>query len=336
MSLASTYSSHVNITQGAIMSSTAIYASEKVLPYVYICIHKVTKHYYIGSRTSSQLKYPSNIDLPKYKTSSKIVKPIFEEFDWYIIAEFFEGNHAYEFEQEFIKKSWGDPLLLNRHYENVIISNPGQTIISREKARQRMLSDANPGKNQSAESINKIKITMNDLMKSMTSEERSKKYGTFGEDNPFYGKKHPPEVQKALNEKISKTLRKNKSIWMHNEFGVNARIKEEMINEAYAQGYVKGYAPGTANVNRKGIKLKTWKGRFKLINNGIIAKKIGINEEVPDGWVLGGIKGRKHKPRVDTEPTMVITDGVSTRRIKISEQIPDGWRRGRHYSPTKQ
>ena len=66
------------------------------------------------------------------------------------------------------------------------------------------------------------------------------------------------------------------------------------------------------------------------------SREFNINEEVPEGWAIGGIKGRKHKPRVDTEPTMVITDGVSTRRIKISEQIPDGWRRGRHYSPTKQ
>ena len=156
-----------------------------------------------------------------------------------------------------------------------------------------------------------------------------------GKDNHRYGKKHTPEVQKIISEKISKTWRKNKSIWMHNEYGVNARIKQEMINEAYAQGYVKGYAPGTANVNRKGIKLKSWKGKSKYINNGVITKKIPVDAEVPDGWVLGGIKGRKHKPRVDTEPTIVITDGISTRRIKISEQIPDGWRRGRHYSPNK-
>lgn len=336
MSLASTYSSHVNITQGAIMSSTAIYASEKVLPYVYICIHKVTKHYYIGSRTNSQLKYPSHIDLPKYKTSSKIVKPIFEEFDWYIIAEFFDRSHAIRLEQDLIKESWGDPLLLNRHYDNGNISNPGQTMISREKARQRMLSDANPGKNKSDESINKMKITINDLMKSMTSEERSKKYGLFGEDNPFYGKKHTKKSRLKMSISIRSSRCSRNTIWMHNEYGVNARIKEEMINEAYAQGYVKGYAPGTANVNRKGIKLKSWKGKSKVINNGVITKKIPVDAEVPEGWAIGGIKGRKHKPRVDTEPTMVITDGVSTRRIKISQQIPDGWRRGRHYSPTKQ
>ena len=72
--------------------------------------------------------------------------------------------------------------------------------------------------------------------------------------------------------------------------------------------------------------------RLKIV---YFSREFNINEEVPDGWVLGGIKGRKHKPRVDTEPTIVITDGISTRRIKISEQIPDGWRRGRHYSPNK-
>lgn len=90
-----------------------IYTSEKVMPYVYMCIHRVTGEFYIGSRTSSQQKLPSHLDLPKYKTSSKRVKPRFDEFDWFIIAEFFDTTSAYDTEQLLINDTWDNPLSLN-------------------------------------------------------------------------------------------------------------------------------------------------------------------------------------------------------------------------------
>lgn len=75
--------------------------------------HRLTKQFYIGYREKNTV--PSDQDLVKYRTSSKIVKPAFDQFDWIIVAEFFNGNDAYAFEQELINTYWGNPLLLNKH-----------------------------------------------------------------------------------------------------------------------------------------------------------------------------------------------------------------------------
>lgn len=90
--------------------------SSKVMPYVYMCIHKTTNQFYIGSRASKSQKLPSHLDFPKYQTSSKYVKPIFEEFYWFIVAEFFNSIDAYDFEQELIKENFDNKLIINCHY----------------------------------------------------------------------------------------------------------------------------------------------------------------------------------------------------------------------------
>jgi hypothetical protein len=53
----------------------------------------------------------------KYFTSSKYVKNNFLDFDIQIVAYFVDQLSAFEFENELIKEHWGDPLLLNRHYQ---------------------------------------------------------------------------------------------------------------------------------------------------------------------------------------------------------------------------
>jgi hypothetical protein len=96
------------------VASMNIYHSTKTLPYVYYCEHKVTGEFYIGSRWAN--KQPSSIDFgTTYKTSSKVVKPRFDEFKWHIVAEFFNPDHALEFEHQLIWENWGDGLLLNKH-----------------------------------------------------------------------------------------------------------------------------------------------------------------------------------------------------------------------------
>lgn len=74
----------------------------------------ITGEIYIGFRKAN--KHPSHIDLPIYKTSSKIVKPRFNEFIRTIIAEFFRAEDAYDYEQLLIYEEWGNPLLLNKQH----------------------------------------------------------------------------------------------------------------------------------------------------------------------------------------------------------------------------
>lgn len=93
--------------------SMNIYPSTQVRPYVYFGIDSVTGEFYIGYREANST--PSHIDLFKYRTSSKIVNPKFDQFNWVVAAEFFTGDDAYDFEQQLIFENWNNPLLLNRH-----------------------------------------------------------------------------------------------------------------------------------------------------------------------------------------------------------------------------
>lgn len=81
------------------------------LPYVYICTHKQTGQFYIGYREANKL--PAGQDLPKYKTSSKVVRQNFDDYSWSIVAEFVNGDDAYDNEQRLIFEAWNDTLLIN-------------------------------------------------------------------------------------------------------------------------------------------------------------------------------------------------------------------------------
>jgi hypothetical protein len=96
--------------------------SPRILPYVYQGIHKSTGEIYFGYREwNVKLNRPSYIDLVVYKTSSKIVNPKFDELEWHIVAECFDGAFAYNLEQQLIWENWNNPLLLNKvcHYNNI-------------------------------------------------------------------------------------------------------------------------------------------------------------------------------------------------------------------------
>lgn len=89
-----------------------IYTSTRVMPYVYKLTHSLSGHFYIGYRKANKL--PSDQDIIVYKSSSKLVKSMeFENFKWEIIAEFFNEDYAYDFEQQMIFESLENNLCLN-------------------------------------------------------------------------------------------------------------------------------------------------------------------------------------------------------------------------------
>lgn len=147
------------------MSSIDIYTSSKVHPYVYLLTHPITGEFYIGVRSAN--KIPSNLDLPIYKTSSSYVKPRFDEFEWIIIAEFFNKEDAYDFEQQMISESWGNPLLLNKacHHGNLArfsVSGMKHSEKTKQKLREaRAKQPPPPGgwpKGPTPDAIEKIKL----------------------------------------------------------------------------------------------------------------------------------------------------------------------------------
>lgn len=92
-----------------------IYSSQKALPYVYKCTEIGTGRFYIGYRFKNTL--PSTEDFGKhYFTSNEYVKNNFGNFEWEIIAEFFDRKSAFAFETQLIKETKSDKQInLDKH-----------------------------------------------------------------------------------------------------------------------------------------------------------------------------------------------------------------------------
>lgn len=87
--------------------------SSQAKPYVYQLIHKETGDFYFGSRYAN--KVPAEDDLGiNYFTSSKSVKPRFNEFDTFILGEFDDVSETLQFENNLIRYYWKTPKLLNK------------------------------------------------------------------------------------------------------------------------------------------------------------------------------------------------------------------------------
>lgn len=134
--------------------------SSKSMPYVYMCIHKETKKFYIGYRCANTIhNRPSHLDLPKYKSSNPEIKKNFNEYDWFIVAEFFHSDSAYDYEQQLIHDNWYNPLLMNKscfylkkRFKPTVLTEDHKRAISiaqskpKTEIHRKKLSDANKGK----------------------------------------------------------------------------------------------------------------------------------------------------------------------------------------------
>lgn len=92
-----------------------------ILPYVYMLTHKTTGRFYYGYRYKNvKLGKSSTEDLGTtyFTSSSRINKDNFLEFNVVIVAEFFNKQDAYWHEQQLIKDSKKNVLLLNKHYQD--------------------------------------------------------------------------------------------------------------------------------------------------------------------------------------------------------------------------
>ena len=156
-------------------------------PYVYICTHKVTGQIYIGARCAN--KVPAHQDLGTYYfTSSKLVNPRFDEFDWEII---FEGSReeVFQLEAELIDEHWRQPYLLNKQNGGVKFNTVGKCHSEETKSK---MSKSHKGENNPFYGKTHSEETKSKMSKSHK-----------GENNPFYGK--------TLSESHKQKLRKPKS-----------------------------------------------------------------------------------------------------------------------------
>lgn len=200
-------------------------------PYVYKCEHKETGQIYYGFRSNATAQLNDSLeDLKKYKTSSKIVRPIFDEFNISIIREF-EGEEAsklaYALEQDLIKTQWetSKELSLNGHYDRsgehkwnnagksrteetkskIALGRTGKTHTEETKKKCSMAKIGVPsafkGKTHSYESNEKNRLAH--LGKNPFSEEQiaQMRIDRAGEGNAMFGKTHSHETRNKISER---------------------------------------------------------------------------------------------------------------------------------------
>lgn len=172
------------------MDENSVLASgDRPLPYVYLLTHRETGKFYFGSRHKNvDFGRKSEDDLGFfYKSSSKIVKPHFDEYDAVVLAEFFNTEDAMRFEHQLIKKEWGNPMLINRA---VVISDDYVKMINPMKGRKlsaeqkKKIGDGNRGKRVSELTRQKLSSAMKG--KSVTWSEGAKiRYKEYRKSTPL-------------------------------------------------------------------------------------------------------------------------------------------------------
>ena len=172
-----------------------------IYPYVYVCTHKITNQIYIGARCANHV--PAHQDLGTYYfTSSKNVKPIFNEFDWEII---FEGTReeVFQLESDLIRQHWRQPYLLNKNCGGEKFNCTHHSNETKQKMSESKKGEKCYLYNKKKENHPKYNKNSSNETKQKMSE--SKK----GENNPLFGK-IPWNKGKSKSEEHKQKLKKPK------------------------------------------------------------------------------------------------------------------------------
>lgn len=185
------------------------YKSTKSMPYVYMGTHRITNEIYIGYREKhTQNNVPSSDDLGnRYFTSGKISKAQFAEFNWTIIAEFFDPIDAYWYEQELIESLWTNPLLLNARYQCRKTSSGVFRFAGKHHSEKTKLAKSVP---------------LTDEIKAKISKK------VRGENHPNFGKKLSAETCKKISESSVRLKGED-----HPQFGIprSEEVKQKISNK---------------------------------------------------------------------------------------------------------
>lgn len=127
--------------------------------YLYCCIHPETKEHYIGVRLANK-KPPIEDFGHVYRTSSKIVKPRFDEFENSILFESYDYDGLYQLEQMLIHSCFlaNKQILLNKMFIDVTKSDGyqkynsvGRSSVKKGKQNseetRKKISESNKGRN---------------------------------------------------------------------------------------------------------------------------------------------------------------------------------------------
>lgn len=123
------------------------------LPYVYRVTNKYTNEFYIGMRSANKEIAEKDLGI-RYFTSNKKIKENFKDFNIQIIAYFPDWESAFLFENYFIEEEWGNPKLLNKHYQKNI------STFSMKGSKRPDLSEINKKLKSKPKEIRKYKCSL--------------------------------------------------------------------------------------------------------------------------------------------------------------------------------
>jgi hypothetical protein len=278
-----------------------IYPSSKIMPYVYMCVHKHTGNFYIGSRITDKMALPSHLDFPKYKTSSSIIKSDFDSYDWFIIAEFFDKKYAYEYEQELIRKYWKDAKSLNGSIQDPKFNDfftPKNTVVVKDNLGNKFRVSKNDPKWISGEyvGINRHrKQTDIEIQKRVSSNTgkgaaaicllTGESLGKIPKSDARWNTGEIVHVNKG-KKKPDGFSEKQRNLMLNKSMNQTTKDKLKQINTGKIQ------SEETKEKRRKTNQIMD----RKWMNNEKINKRIKFDEikqYLDDGWVYGKIKKRQ-------------------------------------------
>ncbi len=149
-----------------------------IYPYVYRLDHPTTGEFYIGYRAANKTSAYQDLGY-KYFTSSRLVKPRFHEFDCKILAEFFDKNAAYDFEQQLISECFNDSLCLN---SSCYMNKRRFKIINHTEESKHKISESRKGIKFSEEHKANLKLASRNRDKSFITDEYKEKLANAARD----------------------------------------------------------------------------------------------------------------------------------------------------------
>ena len=168
------------------------------LPYVYKGTNPETQEFYIGSRWANKVSAKEDLGF-EYYTSSKVVKPVFDQFHWEIIAEFETTEEAYDYEQQLIFESWNIEGLIN---ESCFHGKERFRITGHSEETKEKMSKSHKGTSR-VPFTDETKEKMSEVAKGKSKSDETKENmskAKKGEKHPMFGNHHTDETKEEMSK----------------------------------------------------------------------------------------------------------------------------------------
>jgi hypothetical protein len=189
-------------------------------PYVYICEHKVTGKFYIGSRWGNIDPWYDDLG-SKYCSSCDEVRLNPSDYVFDLVSEFETGNDAYQFEQKLIAEFIHSGVLINKWCKNTATvemrEKISRSMVERFKDQEKRKRQSEANRGQKRSNAQKENVSLGAITRWESDHERELQSERLIDACAIMG----PEVLHSRAMKGWETRRKNKMLKKQNLMGCN-------------------------------------------------------------------------------------------------------------------